>query len=484
MTLNEYSSLDASALAELVKRSEVSANELASLALEAISLLNPKLNAVTEVYEGRAAKADSFLNKDSPFAGVPFLMKDFGACEKGKKQEMGSRLTKGYVAQESSALTHYFKEAGLSLLGRTTAPEFALSLSTESIAFGQTRNPWNLERLAGGSSGGAAAIVAAGAVPLAHATDAAGSIRIPASACGLVGLKPSRGRVSSAPFGESVAGMNTEFVLCRSLRDAAAMLDAVSKPIAGDPFIISKPEHSFLDLMPKAPKRLRIAFTTQSWSNHPQDPVDTEVVDAVKQTAKHLQDLGHELIEASPAFEYQRYLDALCTGWAYGFSDWLDGLGQTLGRQVSKDTLEPVSLSLYTFSKTLSVKDMLTMDATFNTVKLSVGRFFETYDLLLTPTLTQLPEPLGKYTQSATDVDFRGFFRRCDEACNHLPLANLTGQPALSLPLYQSQSGLPIGMHFMAKFGNEAVLLQLAHVLEQVLPWEDRKPAVHSASGV
>jgi amidase len=459
-----------------VKTKQTSAKELATCALAGVAKVNPHLNAVTEVYEERAIKADTLVN-NGPFAGVPFLMKDIGAAEANKKQEMGSRLTLGYKASSSSALTKYCKEAGLILLGRTTTPEFALSLSTESVAFGKTRNPWDLDRLAGGSSGGAGAIVASGAVPLAHATDAAGSIRIPASACGLVGLKPSRGRISSMPEGESLLGMNTQFILCRSLRDAAAMLDAVARPTAGDPFVIVQSEQSFLQMLEQPVKKLHIAFCKQSWTTNPSDPVDAEVADHVEKTAKLLETLGHQVEEATPLFDYQNYLTHLCIGWAYGFDVWLEALAEQTGRNIEA-SLEPVTYSLYRFAQTLEVKDLLETDAVFNQLRISFGTFFEHYDLLLTPTLTQIPEPLGKYTQNAT-LDFRSFFRQCDEAAPHLPIANVTGQPALSLPLYQSSRGLPIGIHFMARFGEEGLLLALGKMLEEALPWRDRKPQIH-----
>jgi amidase len=474
--LADYAHYDGLSLAELVKTKQISAKELASCALDGIAKVNPYLNAVTEVYEKRALKADTLVNS-GPFAGVPFLMKDIGAAEANKKQEMGSRLTLGYKARSSSSLTKYFKEAGLILLGRTTTPEFALSLSTESVAFGQTRNPWDLDRLAGGSSGGAGAIVASGAVPLAHATDAAGSIRIPASACGVVGLKPSRGRITSMPEGESLMGMNTQFILCRSLRDAAAMLEAVAKPTAGDPFVIVQSKPPFLQILDRPPKPLRIAFCNHSWTTNPTDPVDAEVADHVEKTAKLLETLGHQVEEATPLFDYQNYLTHLCIGWAYGFDVWLEALAKQSGRSIEA-SLEPVTYSLYRFAQTLKIKDLLETDMVFNQLRNTFGTFFESYDLLLTPTLTQIPEPLGKYRQSVT-LDFRSFFRRCDEAAPHLPIANLTGQPALSLPLYQSSSGLPIGMHFMARFGEEHVLLSLGKMLEEALPWRDRKPPIH-----
>ena len=365
MTLSEYASYDALGLADLVKRGEVSAAELATLALGAVAALNPTINAVVEVYEARKLKP--LVGADAPFAGVPFFLKDFGAAEVGREQAMGSRLTKGYVSPFESVLTTRFKRAGLTVLGRTATPEFALSLSTESEAFGPTRNPWDLDRLAGGSSGGAGASVAAGLVPIAHATDAAGSIRIPASACGLVGLKPSRGRVSVMPSGESVMGMNTEFVLCRSVRDAAAMLDAVAGPAPDEPlelFRVTQDNGTFSRAAKHPPRPLRIAYLTTTWATDPVDPVDEEVAAHVERTAGLLEELGHEVESASPTFDYQKYLDALCVGWAHGFDDWLETLAKATGRNV-RETVEPVTLSLYDFASSLTLADAVAADETF-----------------------------------------------------------------------------------------------------------------------
>src|SRR5581483_6798711 len=241
MNLAEYASYDGLGLAELVRTRQASARELAELLLASVERVNPHINAVIETYSERARALDPHAASDGPFAGVPFLLKDIGSGEAGQLQELGSRLARGRVLDADSFLVESFRAVGLTILGRTATPEFALSATTESVLTGATRNPWDTARLAGGSSGGAAASVAAGILPIAHASDGAGSIRIPASACGLVGLKPSRGRVSSGPHAaESLAGMSQEFVVCRTVRDAAAMLDAVARPMPGDPFVIAR----------------------------------------------------------------------------------------------------------------------------------------------------------------------------------------------------------------------------------------------------
>jgi amidase len=478
MNLAEYASYDGLGLAELVRAGQVSAAELGLLLLRAVELVNPRINAVIETYPERVAALERGARPDGAFAGVPFLLKDIGAGEAGKLQEMGSRLTSGRLAETDSFLTEQFRAAGLSILGRSATPEFALSASTESLLTGATRNPWDVRLSAGGSSGGAAASVAAGIVPIAHASDGAGSIRIPASACGLVGLKPSRGRVSSGPAAaESLAGMSQEFVVCRTVRDAAAMLDAVARPMPGDPFIIARQPEPYLRQVGAQVGRLRIAWTTDSWQ--PGTPVDPEVVECIERVARQCEALGHSLVEDAPSFEYETFLRAICIGWAFGFDVEIDELAAITGRIVGDQTLEPITLAYYQYARGLSAADVVWAERAANQLRRSTGQFFENYDVLLTPTLMKTPEPIGKYSQSRADLDFYDFFRLCDELCVHMPLFNLTGQPAISLPLGVSSAGLPIGAQFAARFGREDVLLGLASAFEEAMPWRARRPGVH-----
>jgi amidase len=483
MNLAEYAGYDGLGLAELVRARQISAKELGLLFLAAADKVNPRINGVIETYPDRVAALDPNTAPGGIFAGVPFMLKDIGSGEAGKRQEMGSRLMREAVADVDGFLTLRFRAAGLTILGRTTTPEFALSASTESLLMGATRNPWNPDLLAGGSSGGAAASVAAGILPLAHASDSAGSIRIPASACGLVGLKPSRGRVTSGPLAaESLAGMTQEFVVCRTVRDAAAMLDAVAGPMVGDPFVILQPAQPYLHYIGAPPGRLRMAWTTRSWQ--PGTAVDPEVARCVERAAAQCAALGHSVTEASPMFDYEAFLRAICIGWAFGFDVEVDQLAAAMERSVGDATLEPVTLTYYHFARGLSAADMVWAEHTANQLRRSVGQFFAGYDILITPTLMQLPEPLGKYTQSRDDLDFYNFFRLCDELSVHMPLFNLTGQPAISLPLGMSASGLPIGVQFVAQFGREDLLLGLASAFEEAMPWRARHPAIHvSAAG-
>jgi amidase len=482
MNLEVYSSLDGVALAELVRKREVTPKELARSFLEAVEKVNPRINAVIEVYLDRLQGLDDHtISSSGPFAGVPFLMKDIGAHEGGRYQESGSRLMKGFVADKDSFLTERFKKAGLTLIGRTTTPEFALGISAESALTGDTRNPWNLELMCGGSSGGSAASVAAGIVPLAHGSDNGGSIRIPASACGLVGLKPSRGRVTLGPdLGELWQGMLQEFVLTRTVRDTALMLDMVSVPAPGDPFIITQPVRPYAQEVNAPPaERLRIAWTADSWQ--PEGFVDPEVVRCVEQVVSECERAGHKLIEASPIFDYEEYLKAVCIAWAFGLYAGMDMFAAAMGRTISEETLEPVMLSFYKYSKGLTGTDMIMTEFFLNKFRRAFGKVFEQYDMLLTPTLIKLPEPLGKYSKMRIDVDYVGYMRLCDEIRVHTTAANVTGQPAITLPLGSSQSGLPIGIQFIGRFGEEDTLIRLAGSLEKRMPWHERIPPVHAS---
>ena len=353
-----------------------------------------------------------------------------------------------------------------------------MGISTESVLTGATRNPWDLDKMAGGSSGGSAASVAAGVVPVAHGSDNGGSIRIPASACGLVGLKPSRGRVTSGPdFGELFSGTLQEFVVSRTVRDTAVMLDAVSAPAPGDPYIITQPSRPYQQEIGAPVGKLRVAWTTNPWK--PGAPVDSEVIRCVEQVNSALEGAGHELVEATPVFDYEEFHKATCDAWAMGMYGGMDMSAAMTGRPISTETLEPVLLSYYNYSKGLHAADAFMVEMLLNKFRRTFGRFFETYDVLVTPTLTKLPEPIGTYSKMRTDIDYVGFMRLCDDTTSFCRAANVTGQPAITLPLGQSRSGLPIGVQFTSRFGDEATLIRTASYLEQALPWRDRIPPVH-----
>lgn len=480
MDLAEYSRCDGVALADLVKRRKVSPNELANLAADAAEKLNPQLNAVIEVYEDRLEGPNGAAIPAGPFAGVPFLMKDIGSGEAGRKQEFGSRLMKGYVVQKDPFLTQRFKAAGLTLLGRTTTPEFALGASTESALCGDTHNPWALDRMAGGSSGGSAAAVAAGIVPMAHGSDNGGSLRIPASACGLVGLMPSRGRVTLGPdMSEAWPGMLQEFLVSRSVRDTAAMLDAVSAPAPGDPFVIPQPTRPYASEVGAPVRPLKIAWTAACWQ--PETTTDPEIVDAVEAVVHILEKAGHALVHASPAFDYEAYLRTTVDAWSFGLYGGFEMFAAMTRRPLSEETLEPVMLSFYEYSKALPAGTMFATELALNAFRRMFGEFFTTYDVLVTPTLVKLPQPLGTYSKMRKDIDYPAFMRLNDSIRIHPPAANITGQPAISLPLGWSRSGLPVGVQFMARFAQEDLLIRLASWLEKAMPWRDRIPRVHAS---
>ncbi|MEM7346247.1 MAG: amidase, partial [Chloroflexota bacterium] len=389
MNLTEYTQYDGLGLADLIKQGDVTAKELGQLFLAAVEAINPQINAVIETYADRIEAMSQDYKPDGPFAGVPFLLKDLIIAEAGKESASGSRLGQGWIATEDALLTQRFKQAGLTLLGRTTTPEFGLSGSTESLLTGKTRNPWNLDKMAGGSSGGAAAAVSSGLLPMANASDGAGSIRIPASCCNLVGLKVSRGRVSHYPRPEHAYDFGVEFIVSHTVRDSAAMLDAVGGPAPGDFAVIHQPHQPYLTDSETPPQPLRIAFTTAQWGPVPTDP---EVVAVVEQIAQQCEAMGHTVTNASPHYDYEPFLKAMLVMWGLGADHGLQALAQATGREINEQTLETVTLSFYNFAKALTTTDFVEAMDVLNQVNRSVGHFFETYDLLLTPTLGLLPQ--------------------------------------------------------------------------------------------
>jgi amidase len=476
MNLWEYARYDGLGLADLIRKKEMTASQVAALMLEGVKKINPKINAIIEVYYDRIEKADQLLTPGKPFSGVPFFLKDIGATEAGRLQEMGSRLAKGYTADTDAYLTIRFKEAGLILAGRTATPELGLAATTESVLTGATHNPWDLDRIAGGSSGGAAAAVAAGIVPAAHASDGGGSIRIPAACCGVVGLKPSRGRVTSGPIAdERLFGLVQEFIVCRSVRDAAAMLDVVSRPAPGDPFVIVQPRQPYLREVGAPTGKLRIAFTEQSWTMMTVDP---EIVNYVRDVARRLAAMGHNVEQAVPKIDLEPYFNALQVMWGSSLRFLCDQLADKMNRRVDARHLEPVTKSVYESSRYYSAAEVIRARSALNATRRRVGAFFENYDVLLTPTTAQLPVPLGTIHQDQ-DIPLEDWYHGTAQFNAFTSLSNATGLPAISLPLFRSATGLPIGMQFMAGFAEESLLIRLAAALEQAMPWADRKPPIH-----
>jgi amidase len=476
MNLSEYASYDGIGLADLIRNKEVTARELAELVADGVQKINPKINAVIEVYQERVDKADKLLFPEGPFCGVPFFLKDLGAAEAGKTQEMGSRLAKGLIAETDAYLTTRFKEAGAIILGRTTTPELGFAATTESILTGSTRNPWDLNLIAGGSSGGSAAAAAAGIVPVAHASDGGGSIRIPAACCGVVGLKPSRGRVSCGPdYDERLFGLTQEFVVSRTVRDTAAILDSVSKPAPGDPFVIAQPRQPYLKEAGAPTGKLRVAFTAESWTGV---DVNAEIAANVKNIARMCEDMGHVVEAAKPQFDLEPYFNALGVLWnsSLGFS--CDQLALKTGHPVDAHHLEPVTLAVYNLSRKIPAADVISARAALNATRRKVGEFFEKYDLLLTPSTAQLPVPLETIHQNQ-DVALEDWYAGTSQFNAFTNLFNATGLPVISLPLCQSSAGLPVGFQFAAGFGKEDLLIRVAGAFEQALPWAGRMPPIH-----
>jgi amidase len=474
----ELAGLDALAQADLVRRGELTALELVEAAISRIDRLNPIVNAVITRLDdaARAAVAAARPKAGAPLAGVPFLLKDLGSPLGGVRQTGGSRALLDAVAAADGELVRRYKRAGLVIVGKTSTPEFGNHSTTEPVAFGPTRNPWAVDRTAGGSSGGSAAAVASGMVPAAHGGDGAGSIRIPASCCGLVGLKPTRGRVPRAPGHELGASLSVEHVITRSVRDTAAFLDATAGAAAGDAFIVPAPARAFLSEVGADPGRLRIGWTAKP----PVEAlVDPACVAAARSAAELLASLGHHVEEAAPVFDGGVLLDAMGQVWAASNTASAAAAEARIGRPLGADELEITTWELVEVGRRLSALDLLHAYDALAAASRSIAPFFARYDAWLTPTLAKPPLPLG-----ILNASYGGGLAwwRFDLTFNPWnPVANVTGQPAISLPLASSPDGLPVGVLLTGRLGDEANLLRLAGQLEAVRPWSDRRPPVFAA---
>jgi amidase len=474
--IGEISTLDATAQASLVRRKEVKPVELVDATIELIERLNPSINAVvTTMFDIARSIANAPL-PDGPFKGVPFLLKDLLATYSGVPMSSGSAFLRDFVPQSDSTLVTRFKQAGLIVVGKTNTPEFGILPTTEPALFGPCRNPWDVKRTTGGSSGGSAAAVAARIVPMAHANDGGGSIRIPASCCGLFGLKPARARNPLGPsFGDMFSGMVAEHVVTRSVRDSAALLDATSGPDVGAPYFAPPPPGEFAQEIGKDAGRLRIALTASAPSGVPVHP---DCVAAVNDAAAACLDLGHEVVEASPNIQGEIFAPAFMTLWAAGCTWTIDGAARALKREPSPEMFEPGTWTLYQIGKRRSASDYLSALQALQSVSRDIGRFFQEYDVWLTPTLAQPPLPLGHF-YSNVDDPLQGM-RRAAEFVPFTPISNVTGQPAMSVPLFWNADGLPIGTHFVGRSGDEATLFRLASQLEESRPWQNRRPAIQT----
>jgi amidase len=478
MKLAEYADYDAIGLAGLVKRRKVTPRELAETAATAIEMVNPELQSVIEVYADQIAALDANALGRGPFHGVPFLIKDVGPHLKGRKTEFCSRLCKGMVGEVDSNFATLLKASGVNILGRTNTPEFSMASSAENLLYGSTSTPWKKGFSASGSTGGGAAAVAAGIVPIAHGSDIGGSIRGPAAWCGGIGLKPSRGRISSGPlFDEWGYGMAMNFVQTKTMRDTAAMLDCLAIPQAGDPFVIKPPPKPYAKYLKPSGKPARVAWSATALMDAPVDP---EIATAVRKTAEILAECGHQVEEAAPPLDLPEIDDACMAVWFFAFDRRLDGYARKTGREVGPDTVEAATLRFYEFAKSVPHTRFLDALAYMNKVRRDVGAFFARYDVWLTPTTAQPAPRLGVYNMNV-DLPPKEFIAAEERSQQFMVIYNVTGQPAISLPLAMHSTGLPIGVQLAARPGEDHLLIELGAILEDAMPWRERKPPIHVA---
>jgi amidase len=467
--------LDAIAQAELVREKAVKPIELVEAAIARVERLNPKLNAVVTALYDRARAEAKVVGSDGPFAGVPFLLKDLLAEYAGARFTEGSDFIDGrYTPEVDSELTRRLKRAGLIVIGKTNTPELGILPTTEPRLFGPTRNPWSLGLTPGGSSGGSAAAVAAGFVAMAHANDGGGSIRIPASCCGLFGLKPTRGRNPLGPhYGDLFSGLVVEHAVTRSVRDSAALLDATAGPDLGDPYVAPPATRPFLEEVSRPPGFLRVAFTTSSATGAPVHP---DCVRAVQEAAKLCESLGHEVSEASPPLEGDQISQAFITVWSAGTAWTIDDWARRTGQTPGAERFEPLTWALYEMGGRRSASDYLLAVQDLQAVARQIARFLIDYDVWLSPTLAEPPPALGSF-DAPDDNPMHGIFRSA-LFVPFTPVFNATGQPAMSVPLFWNGDAVPIGVQFAGRFGDEATLFRLAAQLEQARPWADRWPSL------
>ncbi len=490
--MNDYTQCDATELAARVRRGDVPPAELVEKAIAAIEAVNPALNAVVHPMYDSARTAVRDL-PDRPFRGVPMVVKDNDGFVKGEPFTAGSRFLEGFVPDHDSEALARLRRAGLVFVAKTNLPEMAIMGTTEGKLKGPAHNPWNTDHSTGGSSGGSAALVAARAVPVGHGGDGGGSLRIPASACGLVGFKSTRGRVTVAPdFGEAWGGYVSWGCVTRSVRDAAAMVDLMAGPAAGDPYAVPPLERPLVQEVGAAPGKLRVAFTSGSLFGKGTDPVAKT---AVEFAARLLAELGHEVEEARPEFDRELLVRAYLTQVAASVSSQIDEMSRWVGRKPAPSYFEPSTWFLYQIGRKLSAAELQAARDAAQTAGRSLARFFSRYDLFVTPTLAYPPVRLGvldlKPIEAAALATLRviqaGAALRAilaqlaDHSLELTPntqLFNQTGQPAVSLPLHQTPDGLPVGVQFVARFGEDDLLIRVASQIEKARPWKDRIPKV------
>jgi amidase len=469
---DEIALLDATAQADLVRFAKVKPIELVDAAIARIERLNPTLNAViTPMFEQARSAARGPL-PEGPFRGVPFLLKDLLASYAGVRLSAGSAFLQDFVPDHDSELVARLKRAGLVIIGKTNTPEFGLLPTTEPRLFGPSRNPWDLTRTTGGSSGGSAAAVAAGMVAMAHGNDGGGSIRIPASCCGVFGLKPTRARNPLGPdVGDTPGGLAVEHALTRSVRDSAALLDATAGPDVGDPYCAPLQARPFLQELGVNPGKLRIAFTTAAPTGV---PIHADCIAAVHDAAKLCAELGHEVSEGAPTFDAERFATCFMMVWSVGCARAMEGNAILIGRRPAPQDFEELTWALAEKGRAVSAYQYLLAVGALQFIARQIARFFVDHDIWLTPTLAEPPLLLGTF-DAQPDNPFHGL-ERATRFVPFTPICNVTGQPAMSVPLYWNGDGLPIGTHVVGRFGGEATLFRLASQLEMERPWSARHP--------
>jgi amidase len=474
---DELARLDATAQADLVRTGEASPAELVEAAITRIEAANPELNAVIHTLFEEGLEAARGELPDGPFKGVPFLLKDLGAAFAGQPLHMGMRYLKqrDFRAPVDTFLAQRFRAAGLVTIGKTNCPELGILPTTEPRAYGPTRNPWDTERSAGGSSGGSAAAVAGGMVPIAHANDGGGSIRIPASNCGLVGLKPSRQRTSEGPLvGDIMSGLTCELAVSRSVRDVAAMLEAVHGPAPGDPYVAPPPTRPYTEEVGADPGKLRIALWTETIVEQDADP---EVVAGARAGAQALEGLGHTVEQPDMSmFQDLPVIEPFLVRWAAGQAQVLDQLSMLGGAPITAEDVEPLTWALAEIGRRHHSGEYLAAVGQHQVLTRMLAGVHESgFDLLLTPTMGEPPPLLGSFDDTGADP-MDAFHRAFIDGC-FTAAFNATGQPAISLPLHWSEAGLPIGVQLVAPLGREDLLLRVAAQLEQAVAWADRIPS-------
>lgn len=474
--IKEYENFDALELAHMIKNKEFTPFEILETAISRAELYNPKLNAIIYTMYDYAREQCQHIDPNAPFAGVPFLLKDLYMLMEGFPTVNGSRYFTNNIARYDSELVHRFKQAGFNIFGKTNTPELGLSYTTEPLLFGPCHNPWDLGLTPGGSSGGAAAAVAARIVPAAHASDGGGSIRVPAACCGLFGLKPTRGRTPYGPdLGEGWSGLSTNHVITISVRDSAAILDCIAGPDIGDPYYAPPQPQSYLTSLSAQPKTLKIAVATKA--SVPVS-VTAECVTAVENAAKLCQELGHQVTIDQPEIDAEPLANAFSTIVSANVTATIEKYAAKVGRAPKAEEIEPTTQKIMQQNKIQRPSDYAHALFAINKATRHIANFFQEYDILITPTTATAPVDIGYLQVTNHDFNYEEFSKRFIEFAPFTSVWNMTGQPAMSVPLHWTENNLPIGVQFIGRFGAEALLLQLASQLEQAKPWCHKIPTL------